>query len=262
MEIDNLKADLKNLEALDKFINQKVEERLKEKYVDKYQSEEIDLLCAALSKAQGEFPVIATNRDNNFSMFRQYADLDVMVLAVRAALSQNGLSVTFREMLEDDKVILSAILLHDSAQFMETRTRLVPAKNDIQTFNSHMKAKKRNSFMNILNLTIKEDLDDDDGEQDMRSIRVEKAKATGVNARYNAKQESFMLINNDQTEQLQIILANYPDLAEKMLESLKIENLADMPKSKFEDSKEQALKIIARREGRGGKKNSSENSWL
>jgi len=262
MEINDFVGRLKEFEELEAFINKRVEERLKLKYVDKYQSEKIDLLCEALSKAQGKFPVIATNRDNNFSMFRQYADLDQMAHAVRAPLEENGLSVIFQEMLEDEKVILSTKLLHSSAQFIETRTRIVPSKNDIQTINSHMKAKKRNSFMNILNLTIQDDLDDDDGEKDMRQIRIEKAKATGINTRYKAKEESFKLINKTELEELQYILSNYPDLAENLLENLSIESFADMPKSKYRSSKEQALKIIQLREGRTGKKIVSDNDWL
>jgi hypothetical protein len=242
-------AQLKDLEALEKFINKRVSELLKEKEKDPYRSEEIDQLCAALSKAQGDFPTIQTNRANNF-LFNQYTDLDIIVHAVRKPLTENGLSVSFHEKLTDDRVILITTLMHDSAQYIETRTRIIPSKNDLQTYASALKAKKRHSFMNLLNITIQDDMDDDDGEHDMKEVRMQRAKGTGVTACYSAKQESFQTVSQHEVNEITYIIGDaHLDLGEKILETLKIESFADMPKSKYKDVKDQLRRVINAREG-------------
>lgn len=244
---------LKQLESLETYINKRVNDRIKDQSKDHYESEKTDQICAALAKAQGEFPIIATNRNNNY-LFRQYSDLDVIMCSVRAALSENGLSITFQQKLEDDRTILVTRVRHESAQFIETRTRIIPAKNDLQTYASNLKAMKRHSLMALLNITIQGDLDDDDGEHDMKTVRMDRAKGTGINLRYAAKRESFELISKHEADELQYILSQYPDIAEQILETLKVEAIADIPKSKFGPVRDQAKQIINNREGRGAKK--------
>lgn len=250
MESVGITTQLKDLEALEKYINKRVEDHVKDQDKDLYESEKTDQICAALSKAQGEFPTIATNRNNNF-LFRQYSDLDIIMGSIRAALSENGLSITFHQKLVDDKTILVTRVRHDSAQFIETRTRIIPSKNDVQTYASNLKAMKRHSIMGLLNVTIQADMDDDDGEHDMKTIRLDRAKGTGINTRYAAKQESFEPVTKHQADELQYILSNYPDIAEQILETLKVEAIADIPQSKFGPVRDQAKQIINNREGKG-----------
>lgn len=248
--VSQVTSQLKMLEALDKFINKKVEDRVRENTKDHYESEKTDQICAALAKAQGEFPVIVTNRPNNY-LFRQYSDLDIIMGAIRAALSENGLSVTFQQKLVDDRTILVTRVRHESSQFIETRVRILPSKNDIQTYASNLKAMKRHSLMSLLNVTIQDDRDDDDGEHDMKSVRIERSKGTGLNTRYSAKEESFETISKHQADELQYMLANYADIADQVLTTLKVEAIADIPRSKFGSVRDQAKKIINAREGRG-----------
>lgn len=252
MDIQKIEVQLKQLEALEKYINTKVQDQIKEKAKDHYESENTEQICAALAKAQGEFKTISTNRDNNF-LFRQYSDLDIIMASIRAALSENGLSVTFQQKLEDDKTILVTRLRHESSQFIETRTRIIPSKNDIQTYASALKAMKRHSLMGLLNITIQGDLDDDDGERDMKTVRIERAKGTGINTRYAAKNESFSPITTHEANELTYMLSNYPDIAEDILTTLKIEAIADIPSSKYGAVRDQARQIINNREGRGKK---------
>jgi len=245
-------SQLKQLEALEKYINQRVEERVKENTKDFYESEKTDQICAALAKAQGEFPVIVTNRTNNY-LFRQYSDLDIIMGSIRAALSENGLSVTFQQRLDDDRTILATRVRHESAQFIETRARIIPSKNDLQTYSSNLKDMKRHSLMSLLNVTIRDDMDDDDAERDMKTVRLDRAAGTGINTRYAAKNESFEPVSKHQADELQYMLANYPDIAEQILETLKVEAIADIPRSKFGPVRDQAKKIINNREGVGVK---------
>lgn len=249
MEHMEMSAQLEQFEALEKYINTRVNERVKEATKDPYESEKTDQICVALAKAQGAFPVITTNRNNNF-LFRQYSDLDIIMEAIRAALSENGLSITFQQKLIDDKVILVTRVRHESAQFIETRTRIMPAKNDVQTYASNLKAMKRHSLMSLLNVTIQGDLDDDDAEHDMKTVRLERTQGVGINTRYAAKQESFEPVTQHQANELQYMLSNYPDIAEQILETLKVEAIADIPRSKFDSVRDQAMRVINVREGR------------
>jgi len=249
MEAADFTAQLHSLEALEKFIETRVTERLKTIYHDPYESDKTDEICAALAKAQGAFPPIHPNRQNNF-LFNQYSDLDVIMQSIRSALETNGLSITQQTKLDDDKTILVTRLRHNSSQFIETRSRIIPSKNDIQTFASALKAMKRHSIMALLNITIVDDLDDDDGEHDMKEVRKERTKGTGINTRYSAKKESFQPISQHEANELQYMLANYPDIAEQILDTLKVQTIADIPKSKFGDVRDQAQKIINTREGK------------
>ena len=240
---------LKDLELLEKYISERVEEQVKLNARDEYESSSTDQICTALAKAQGEFPPISTNRANNF-LFNQYSDLDNIVSSVRKALSENGLSITQQTKLEDDKTILATRVRHESSQFIETRSRIIPSKNDIQTFASALKAMKRHAIMALLNITIQDDLDDDDGEHDMKEVRLGRTKGTGINTRYSAKQESFESVTQHEANELQYMLSNYPDIAEQILDTLKVQAIADIPRSKFEGVRDQAQKIINTREGK------------
>jgi len=242
-------ASLHDFKELQKHIDNIVEKKLKHQTPEPYESEKTDQLCTALAKAQGEFPKIETNRVNNF-LFNQYSDLDIIMRSVRPALEANGLSVTQHIKLDDDKTILVTRLRHKSAQFAETRSRMMPSKNDVQTFLSAKRAIARDDIKSLLNITIVDDLDDDDGECDMKTVRMERAKGTNVNTRYSAKQESFHPVSQHQSNELQYMLGNYPDIAEQILETLKVQTIADIPVSKFNAVREQAQKIINAREGK------------
>jgi len=249
MEQPTFISQLKDLEELEKFISKRIEVQKKSTTPEPYESLSTGEICTALAKAQGSFPAINTNRQNNF-LFNQYADLDIIMQSIRNSLAENGLSITQQTKLDDDKTILVTRLRHDSSQWIETRSRIIPSKNDIQTYASALKAMKRHAIMALLNITIIDDLDDDDGEHDMKEVRKERTKGTGINTRYSAKQESFHPISQHESNELQYMLANYPDIAEQILETLKVQTIADIPKSKFSAVKEQAQKIINTREGK------------
>jgi len=240
---------LSHFETLEKYLDKRIAAATKAKAPEPYESEKTEQICTALSKAQGEFPKIATNRANNF-LFNQYSDLDTILRTIRKALAENGLSITQQTKIIDDKIILVTRLRHKSAQFIETRSRIIPSRNDIQTYASALKAMKRHDIMGLLNITITDDLDDDDGERDMEDVRRSSNKGTGLNVRYKAKEESFETISQDQENEIRYILGDYADIAEKILETLKIQTLADMPKSKYRDVKRQVQQLVNSRDGK------------
>jgi len=248
-ERESFAEQLNNFEILEALIEKKLDKYLKSRAPEPYESEKTELLATALSKAQGEFPRITTNRANNY-LFNQYSDLDMIMRSVRKALADNGLSVTQHTRLDNDKVALVTRLRHKSSQFIETRSRIIPSRNDLQTYISALKAMKRHDIMCLLNITILDDLDDDDGEHDMSKVREERNKGTGLNVRYKAREESIETISQDQVNEIERVIGDYIDLHEEVLEKLKIHTLADMPKSKYWGVKDQLSLNVAARDGK------------
>lgn len=246
---NNFTDQLSHFEALEKYLEKKTAAAVKDKVPEPYESEKTEQICTALSKAQGEFPEINTNRANNFS-FNQYSDLDIIMRALRKTLSDNGLSITQQTKLIDDKVILVTRLRHKSSQFIETRSRIIPSRNDIQTYASAAKAMKRHDIMGLLNITIVDDLDDDDAERDMEYIRTEQEEGTSLNAQYREKKESAETINADQASEINYVLRDHPDIGERLLVALNIQALSDMPKSMYYDVKRKAQLNVNQREGK------------
>ena len=201
--------------------------------VDAYSSKDVKELYTALSKAQGEYREVGYNRQNPYFK-AEYADLDNIMRAVRVPLAKNGLSFIQQLRNNSDGItMLHSILGHSSGQWIESRTRIIPIKNDPQTFGSTLTYQKRYAAMSLLGVTISHDLGDDDAEVAMVEARDMMAKGTSINTKYHPKEQSYDSITKEQLEELEYELAEYPDIAEQVLEGLKIQTIADMPKAKF-----------------------------
>jgi hypothetical protein len=245
----NFADRLSDLESLEKYIEKKINIKTKQQSPEPYESANTDQICTALAKAQGEFPKINANRRNNF-MFNQYSDLDMIMRTIRKALADNGLSVTQQTKIIDDKVVLITTLRHESAQFIQTRSRIIPSRNDVQTYASLLKAMRRHDIMGLLNITIVDDMDDDDGERNMEHIRKERIKGTGLNMRYKADEESFETISQDQLTELERVIGDNVDIVEDIYRALNIESLVDIPKSRYAKVKSTAQLKVNIREGK------------
>jgi len=75
--------------------------------------------------------------------------------------------------------------------------------------------------------------EDDDAEVSVATTRETFAKGVALNTKYNAKETTGEVITKEQLEELNYELSDYPDICEMVLDGLKLQNLADMPKSKF-----------------------------
>lgn len=197
-------------------------------------SEEIKELATALAKAQAEFDIAALNKVNPYFKSR-YADFTAVVEASRPALTKNGLSVT-QEISNDDSGALWCIteLMHVSGQWKSSRFRMVPPKNDIQSISSYNTYVKRMCYSSLIGVVTGDE--DDDGETAVATTRETFAKGTAINAKYNPKETSPEVITKEQLDELEYELAEYPDICEMVLEGLKINSLADMPKTKYQVS--------------------------
>ncbi len=196
-----------------------------------YRSEDINEIATALAKAQADFEVAGLNKNNPYFKSR-YADLMAVVSAARPHLSKNGLSVTQNIISHvSGETILHTILMHSSGQWLESRMRVLPPKNDVQTMSSYITYLKRISYASLIGVVTGDE--DDDGEVAVATHRETFAKGTAINTKYNPKEEVAEVITKEQLQELEYELAEHPDVAEMVLDGLRIQSLADMPKSKF-----------------------------
>ncbi len=219
------------------------------KLEDPYQSPEIKDLVAALSKAQGAYPSIGADRENPYFK-SNYADLDMILKAVRPMLTENGLSLTQDTRFSaDGSTILHTRIYHATGQWVETRARILPVKNTPQEYGSCLTYNKRYSAMALLGVTVAKDPTDDDAEVAM--VHAREIIAKGPSVKYNPKDQSHDTVSKEQIEELEYELVDAPDLAEMVLDKLQIQSLADMPKSKYMVSLQRIREI---KNMRGGKK--------
>lgn len=198
--------------------------RFKDSYVPPYRSEHIHELAAALAKAQGEFEVAELNNNNPFFKSR-YADFKSIVQASRPALSKNGLSVIQDLITEDGATMLYTVLMHTSGQYIESRMRVTPVKNDIQSLSSYNTYLKRMAYASLVGVVAGDE--DDDGEEAM-----ERSK-TPMSNKYEPSKSSVQVVSREEYDQLILEIGDHEDIADKMLKSLKIQHISDTPKSEY-----------------------------
>lgn len=210
-----------------------------------YRSPELKDLFGAMAKAQNEMQSANLNKENPYFKSR-YADFAEIVRASRPALTKNGLAV-FQEIkiTEDGQSVLHTLLSHASGQWIESRMRIVPPKNDIQSISSYVTYLKRLCYASLIGVAIGEE--DDDGEVAMANARQIIAK--GPSNAYNPKEQSLDTITKEQLQELEYELADNPDLAEEIMDKLRLQSLADMPKTKYHVSVQRIREIKGVRNG-------------
>lgn len=195
-----------------------------------YRSEDVNELFGALCKAQAEMEVAGLTSANPFFKSR-YADFTTVVKASRPALTKNGLCVTQLILSNDEgHSVLHTILGHSSGQYIETRIKMTPAKNDVQSWASCLTYLKRYTYAAMVGITTGEE--DDDGEAAVAETRKPNYSAPKPPER-PAPMAVLEYVTTDQLQDLEAILDGFPDLAERMLKSMKIERLADVQKKDF-----------------------------
>lgn len=207
--------------------------QLREQIRPKYnRSDEIKELAAALSLAQSEYDTAPLNKINPYFK-SNYSDLLSVVASSRPALCKHGLSVT-QEISNDDTGALWLIteLMHKSGQWKQSKFRLVPPKADIQGVKSYTTIAKRMCYESLIGVVSGDE--DDDGEMAVATTRETFAKGVALNTKYNPKEINPEVITKEQLEDLEYELSQYEDIAHQVLDGLKLQSLADMPKAKFQ----------------------------
>lgn len=197
------------------------------------ESAETKELTTALARAQADYPQITLNRVDKY-IANPYTDLDHIMSKIRPILGRNELSITQRTLLPDTgTTLLQTRLWHSSGQWIETKDRINPDGKDIEAYTSTINEIRKSQIMALLNITISDDIEDDNG---YASLKPEYEKGP-VDRRfaYKPENESFQTIDKEQLNQLKKELEFIPGTEERLLKSLKIRALVDLPKSKYED---------------------------
>lgn len=242
-------TELLHIQSLLKDLEKKIEDLAKIKIVqpEPTESELTHELATALAKAQSEFKIAGLNKSNPYFK-SSYADLQSIIEASRSALCKNNLAVTQQILqLDDGQSLLVTTLRHSSGQWICSRSRIVPPKNDIQTISSYITYLKRISYAALIGVVAGDE--DDDAEAAVATTRQTFAKGTALNTKYNPKENLAEVVTKEQLEELEYELAEYPDIAEMVLDGLKILSLADMPKTKFMQSIQRVREIKNLRNG-------------
>lgn len=126
------------------------------------QSEIINELASALSKAQGEMQAAIKDKTNPFFK-SSYADLGSVWDAARPVLSKYGLCImqTTEIVPDGSRIIMVTTLAHTSGQWVKSYLPLNPSKNDSQGVGAAMTYLRRYSLSAIVGVVCD---DDDDGE--------------------------------------------------------------------------------------------------
>ncbi len=193
-------------------------------------------LFGAMAKAQAEMPVASKSSVNPFFK-SNYASFSDIVKASRPVLSKNGLSViqTIVER-ENGQKYLYTLLMHASGQFIASRLKIIPLKQDIQEFGKYVSYIKRYTYASIVGVADAQE--DDDGESSMAEVRKDiypyKKEENKKDPIY-VNPHSDITISRDQYQVINDELEDHPnkDMTKTLLTAYKISTLADLPREDF-----------------------------
>lgn len=121
-------------------------------------SETVGELAKALCKAQSLMGAAAKDRDNPFFKSK-FADLSSVVSAIKESFATNGLSYSQFPLLEDGKVGVETILMHESGEWLSSKLVLPMTKQDPQAAGSAITYARRYALQAIAGIPS----EDDDG---------------------------------------------------------------------------------------------------
>lgn len=121
-------------------------------------SESIKELAAALNKAQADMSGAKKGKENPFFKSK-YADLNAVVDAVRIPFAENGLSYSQFPVMDENRVGVETILMHESGEFIASTLMLPTGKLDAQAAGSAITYARRYSLQAIAGIPA----EDDDG---------------------------------------------------------------------------------------------------
>ena len=112
-----------------------------------YQTDSIDKLAAALTKAQAEIGTVAKTAENPFFKSK-YADLAAVTDAIRVPFANHGLAVHQGYSVKDGHTYMVTRLIHSSGQWLEDDgVPLLLSKNDMQGLGSASTYARRYGLM-------------------------------------------------------------------------------------------------------------------
>ena len=203
------------------------------------QSEVINELAAALSKAQGEMQAAIKDKINPFFK-SSYADLGSVWDAARPVLSKYGLCVMQTTEMTGDgsKIIMVTTLAHISGQWVKSYLPLNPAKNDSQGVGACLTYLRRYSLSAIVGVVCD---DEDDGET---AVGRGKQQTNQSPKQDNQSPKQSNLVDNERVGKTEIIalttlINNLDEESNKSFrdwikKTFNAESIQDIPKACFE----------------------------
>jgi len=137
------------------------------------QSESINELALALSKAQAQNGTVSKDAKNPFYK-NNYATLAQVWETVRPILTAHGLSVVQMPSHDENGYYVESMLIHSSGQWIKSKTYMKPVKDDPQGIGSLISYARRYALQSLVMVCP----DDDDGEAAMGRHTAPVAKAT------------------------------------------------------------------------------------
>ena len=206
------------------------------------QSDNINELILALSKAQGSLGAAKKDKKNPFFK-SNYADLSSVWDACRAALSSNQLAVVQgASQAEDGSWMLVTTLAHSSGQWMRSCMPIITQKTDSQSLGSAITYTKRYSLSAMVGVSTGEG-EDDDGEKAMGD-RKGKSQTLRASSSANSKEwkiDKSKKISADHVAELEQLINGHDDIRERMItwvkSSFKGKSLNDIPDYQFSKMK-------------------------
>lgn len=116
----------------------------------------IDLIAAALAKAQATLSNVSKDKANPFFKSK-YADLGSVLDAVRGPLADNDLAIVQTTEYVDGVTLLCTALLHKSGQSISGRYPIISTKQDPQGYGSAMTYARRYTIMAIVGVAAEDD---------------------------------------------------------------------------------------------------------
>lgn len=203
------------------------------------QSETINELAAALSKAQGEMQAAIKDKVNPFFK-SSYADLGSVWDAARPVLSKYGLCIMQTTELASDRnqVIMITTLAHTSGQWMKSYLPLNPSKNDSQGMGAAITYLRRYSLSAIVGVVCDED---DDGETAVGRGKTQHHQNSNQNQQAAKKQnqEADEKIGKVEIIALTTLINSLDEESSKSFrdwikKTFQAESIQDLPKNSFE----------------------------
>lgn len=196
----------------------------------KHESDQTAELNVALAKAQCEYPIISLNRKDSF-LNNAYTDLDNIMVKIRPILGSNGISVTQRTKLNDDKTFIETRIWHSSGQWIESMERFRPSVDNIDVYNSEINEIRKAQIMSLLNITIKNDEFDDNGYE---SLKYEHDRKISTKAP-EEKKASFVPLAKSDVDQIEKELEFLDQkYRAKLLKDLHVRAVADINKNQLD----------------------------
>lgn len=177
-------------------------------------SENLDLIAAALAKAQGEFKAIPKNKTGKvagenksgraFSYEYKYAALPDVLDGIRSALAGNGLMVTQPTLIVSNVIVLRTRVIHSSGQWIESDYPVCSITGEHQKMGAAMTYARRYALTSLIGVAADEDVDGngaegvrDDHASDMRQERPSRAPA-------HAREEALAYVESAEAEMADI----------------------------------------------------------